>query len=347
MLRVVGFGGGTGLPVLLKALRTIPEIEATAIVTVTDNGGSSGRLCQTFGIPAVGDLRNCLVALSGADSVLADLFQHRFSAADGLGGHSLGNLIVTAMCQRTGSLDLAVEMMSRLLPLKGRALPATGSHATLCAAFTDGTTVRGESQISAAGRRIARIWLEPGNPPPSPGVIHAIQQADTIIFAPGSLYTSILPNLLVAGVADAVRASRAVKIFVCNLMTQPGETDGYAASDHVRALEGYLGRGIVQFCIANSSTQAARGGSRNPGSEPVLCDSERIAAIGPIPVEEDLALPQATGTHHDPEALGRLVWEISRGRLSQTVYRRQPERAVCEFAEKPREAVCLNQCTPS
>ena len=342
-LRVVGFGGGTGLPVLLRALSTIPEIEPTAIVTVTDNGGSSGRLRESYGIPAVGDLRNCLVALSHSDSILADLFQHRFSETDGLDGHSLGNLIVTALCQKTGSLSRAVEMINRLLPLKGRALPTTGEQVTLCAAFTDGTTIRGESQISQSGRCIDRIWLEPHNPRPSPGVIEAIAEADSIIFAPGSLYTSVLPNLLVAGVADAIRGSRAVKIFVCNLMTQPGETDGYSASDHLRAIETYLGHGVIQFCIANSLRWPARNGSGNSHWESVVCDSERIAAIGPVSVERDLVLAEAGGLHHDPETLGRLVWEISRGRFSQKCYPRQSRRAIRDFSRKRGETVCFNQ----
>ncbi len=261
MLGAVGFGGGTGLPVLLKALGTIPEIEATAIVTVTDNGGSGSRSRQSFGIPAIGDLRNCLVALSGADCVLADVFQHRFSASDGLGEHSPGNLIVPGLCQRTVSHDWAITMMSRLLPPKGRALPTTGTHATLCAELTDGTKIRCESQISAADQRI----------------------------------------------------------------------------------EAHLGRGVIQFCIGNSLTRLARGCSQNPGSEPVLCNSDQIAAIGRIPVEEDLTVPQAGGIHHDPAAFGRLVWEISRGWISQTVYRREPDRAMRDFSKKLREPVCLNQ----
>lgn len=339
-LRAVAFGGGTGLPVLLKALGTIPQIEATAIVTVTDNGGSSGRLCESFGIPAVGDLRNCLVALAESDSILADLFQHRFADGDGLRGHSLGNLIVTALCQRTGSLERAVEMMSHLLPLKGRALPSTDASATLCASFTDGTSVRGETQISDAGRRIARVWLEPDAPPAAPGVLDAIEQADTILFAPGSLYTSLLPNLLVDGVRDAVRASHAIKIFVCNLMTQPGETDGFTASDHLRALETCLGRGVIQFCIVNSTRPISRSEAADARSQCVLCDSGEIAAMGPVPVAENLALVDAHGVHHDPVALGRLVWQISRGRMHHGYDGRA--LAPRDSQMQPREAVCLS-----
>ena len=336
MLRAIGFGGGTGLPVLIKALRTVPEIELTAMVTVTDDGGSSGRLRQDFGIPAVGDLRNCLVALSGSDSVLADLFQHRFSDGDGLGGHSLGNLIFTALYQRTGSFERAVEVMGQLLPLRGKALPTTSRPATLCASFTDGGTIRGESRISAAGGRIARIWLEPGDPAPSPGVIETIEDAEAIIFAPGSLYTSVLPNLLVEGVVDAVRRSRAVKIFICNLLTQPGETDGYTASDHLRAIEMYLGRGVIQYCVVNAAKPALRI-AENSQSKWVLCDSQRIALMGPVLVEEDLARVDGQEIHHDPAALGRLVWKLSRRRTPQIVY--QPEHAAPDFVRKQTEAI--------
>src|SRR6185295_6192388 len=181
----------------------------------------------------IGDLRNCLVALSGNQSTLADLFQHRFSAGDGLDGHALGNLIVAALFQRTGSVQEAIEIASRLLPHKGKATPSTETLTTLCALLDDGSVIRGESRIPEAGRQIRRVWLEPSDPPASRGVLEALAAADAIVLAPGSLYTSLMPNLLVSGVASAIRKSPAVKILVCNLLTEPGETAGYSASDHL------------------------------------------------------------------------------------------------------------------
>src|SRR5215471_6330002 len=214
-LHIAGIGGGTGLPVVIRSLAGTQRVRVTAIVAVSDSGGSSGRLRRSFDMPAVGDLRNCLVALSSNQSLLKNLFQHRFSRGD-IEGHSLGNLIVTALFQKTGSLSKALDAASHLLALKGRALPSTDAAATLCARFQDGSVVRGELQIASAGKNIQRVWLEPQNPPPSSGVLEAIATADAIVLAPGSLYSSLVPNLLVAGVADAIRRSSAVKISICN-----------------------------------------------------------------------------------------------------------------------------------
>ena len=324
-LKIVGIGGGTGLPVLLRGLRRMKEVEVSAIVSVADNGGSSGRLRQSFAMPAVGDLRNCLVALSGNDSVLVDLFQHRFSSGNGLEGHSLGNLIVTALYQMSGSLQQAIEIASQLLPLQGRALPVTETPTTLCAAFHDGTVVHGEAEITAARGRIERIWLEPNSPSPSPGVLDAITAADALVFGPGSLYTSILPNLLVDGVADAVGRSRAVKIFVCNLMTQPGETDGFSAADHLRILETCLGRDAVDFCIVNTGTAPVRSSlPLEAGSTPVTCDALQIESLGAIPVQADLLTLQGAGIRHDSMRLGSLVVNIVRGALARRDRKRYP-----------------------
>ena len=317
-LKIVGLGGGTGLPVLLRGLRDFSpdahgfsgsEIEATAIVCATDDGGSSGRLRESFGIPAMGDLRNCLVALSGSESLLADLFQHRFSGGNGLEGHALGNLIVTAMCQKSGSLGQAVERVGHLLPLRGKVLPVAEVPLTLCAEFEDGAIVRGESQIAQARRRIGNVWLEPCAPCASPGVLEAITNADVLVLGPGSLYTSLLPNLLVAGVVQAIRQSRAVKIFVCNLVTQPGETEGFSAADHFRVVEAHLGPRAVNFCLVNSRPIAPRPAHIGPdgGSEPVRCDSRKIASCGVIPIRADLAAEDSNGIRHDPAKLARLV----------------------------------------
>jgi uncharacterized cofD-like protein len=317
-LQIVGIGGGTGLPVLLSGLAHEPRVRLSAIVTVADDGGSSGKLRAGLGLPAVGDLRNCLVALSGNHSALADLFQHRFAGGDGLEGHALGNLIVAALYQRTGSLKQAIEIASEFLPLRGKALPATEALTTLCAAFEDGSVIRGESHIAATCKQIRRVWLEPPDPPATRGVLEALTGADAIVLAPGSLYTSLLPNLLVSGVAEAIRKSPASKILVCNLLTQPGETDGFLASDHLRVVQGCLGREAIDYCIVNSAIERARGWKeRQAGWEPVVCDSGRILALGAIPIEADLLGSRGLRPHHDATRLGRVVATIAKSRIRQ------------------------------
>jgi uncharacterized cofD-like protein len=333
-LRIVGIGGGTGLPVVLRGLAREPFVDVSAIVTVADNGGSSGRLREGLGLPAVGDLRNCLVALAEHDSALAELFQYRFVAGD-VEGHSLGNLIVAALYQRTGRLTTALEIARQLLPSKGRAFAATEVPATLCAAFRDGTTTRGESEISAAGRSIERVWLEPNNPEPSPGVLEAIYTADAVILGPGSLYTSLLPNLLVARVANAIRESSAIKILICNLMTQPGETDGFTASDHLRIVQSYLGP-VVDFCVVNSAVEPAGGPSYQiTGSQVVRYDIDEILSLGAIPIEEDLLTVQGEKIRHNVAKLGRLIVGIVDGHAQRC----NASRAVLGVEGEP---VCLD-----
>ena len=313
-LRIVGIGGGTGLPVLLAGLRQFASVDVSAIVTVADNGGSSGRLRDSYGIPAVGDLRNCLVALSGKEGLLAGLFQHRFHAGGQLDGHALGNLIVTALYQQTGSLKQALEAAGQLLPMKGLAMAATETPATLCALFQDGSMVRGEWQIAAAGKEIQRVWLEPENPPPSPGVIEAIHSADAVVLAPGSLFTSLAPNLLVGGVAGAIRQSKAAKILVCNLTTQPGETDGLTASGHLRVVESLLGPRVVEFCLMNSATSRVRSLlPRETRAEPVVCDMRLVRALGAVPIKADLLASDEAEIHHDPAKLGSLIVSVTEG----------------------------------
>lgn len=322
-LRIVGIGGGTGLPVLLTGLRNLPGVDLSAIVNVADNGGSSGRLRESFAMPPVGDLRNCLVALSGGESALATIFQHRFSGGDGLHGHTVGNLVLAALYQQTGSLMQALEIASCLLPTSGRAMAATETPFTLCAAFRDGSVVRGESQITAAGRRIERVWLEPDGPPASTGVLDSIQSADAIVLAPGSLYTSLIPNLLVAGVADAIRGSAAVKILISNLMTQPGETDGFSASDHLRAVSGVLGGSIIEYCIVNSSVGLGHEGWQSGEAEPVACDLDQIRSLGTVPVHADLLVRQGGQIRHNAAKLGGLVVRIARLKNKQATQSEQ------------------------
>ena len=259
-MRIVGIGGGTGLPVLLKGLNEISNahtpLDLTAIVTVSDSGGSTGILRRAFNMPAMGDIRNCLISLAAKDSILTSVCQHRFDNPGSFAGHSVGNLILSALYQMSGNFAAAVRQASDLLELKGRVLPATETPVTLCAMYENGAIAEGESDIPKPGLRISRVWLDPDDPAPAPGVLEALEAADAIVLGPGSLYTSIIPNLLVAGVADALKASRAIKIYICNLMTQAGETDGYSAAEHVNQLLEYL---PVDVCVLNSSTVGTDG----------------------------------------------------------------------------------------
>ncbi|HVY94783.1 MAG TPA: gluconeogenesis factor YvcK family protein [Bryobacteraceae bacterium] len=318
-MKIVCIGGGTGLPIVLRGLRQTclssktSDVSITAIVCVSDNGGSSGELRQSFGIPAVGDLRNCLVALADGDSPLSGLFQHRLSQGHGLRGHALGNLVVTALCERTGSLLEAVDQAAELLQARGRVLPSTEAPATLCAEFTDGAIVRGETQVASQMGRISRMWLEAENLAPAPGLLAAIEPADVIVFGPGSLFTSILPNLLIPGVTDAIRDSSALKIQVCNLMTQPGETDGFRASDHLRVLLRHLGEAAVDACVMNSGSlpEELVAQASYAGSHPVFNDIEAIRELGARPVLGDVLGRDGFHLRHDPMKLADVITEIA------------------------------------
>jgi uncharacterized cofD-like protein len=237
--KVVVIGGGTGLSVALRGLK-VRTSNLTAIVTVADDGGSSGRLRESLGVLPPGDLRNCMVALADAEPLMEDLFQYRFNGGGGLDGHSFGNLFIVAMSDVTGNFEQALKEASRVLAVRGQVLPSTLEHVTLCAEMEDASTVHGESSISASGRRISRVSLLPANPAANPEAVRAIREADLLVVGPGSLYTSILPNLLVSEIAAAVMQSEAIRVYACNVATQPGETDGYSLSDHIDALIRHL-----------------------------------------------------------------------------------------------------------
>ncbi|MBM7096911.1 MULTISPECIES: gluconeogenesis factor YvcK family protein [Alteribacter] len=249
---VVILGGGTGLSVLLRGLKTFP-VDITAIVTVADDGGSSGRLRKELNIPPPGDVRNVLIALSEVEPLVEELFQHRFENGNGLTGHSLGNLLLAGMTSITGG-DFArgVEVLSRVLNVKGKVLPAANQSIVLHAEMEDGTHVEGESKIPHAGKKIKRVFLEPENVTALKESVYAINKADLIVIGPGSLYTSILPNLLVPGIADAVKKASAEKVYVCNVMTQPGETDDFSAGDHVQALVDHVGKDLLDKVLVNT-----------------------------------------------------------------------------------------------
>lgn len=308
------------MPVLLRGLKEQRDssqlsLGISAIVCVSDNGGSSGALRKEFRIPAVGDLRNCLTALSDPGPVLADLFQYRFNAGSGLQGHSLGNLMMTALCQKTGNLSDTVELTNRILQVKGAVLPVTDSETTLCAQLRNGNVIRGESEIRATHSKIERVWLEPDDALPASGVLETIAQADTLVLGPGSLYTSIIPNLLVAGVAEAVRNSRSLKVFVANLMTEPGETDGFTAADHLKVLECYLGSDCIEVCVLNSAAVEGEtaGEYAEEGAQPVRMDPETIAAIGTLPISADLVTNGPLKIRHHAGKLAHLIVSMTRG----------------------------------
>lgn len=327
MVRIVGIGGGTGLPILLRGLSELadtrgslraPELGVTAIVCVSDNGGSTGMLRRDLGIPAVGDLRKCLVALADSNCLLSELFQYRFNGGTGLEGHALGNLVMAALCQMSGSLSQACELGAELLRARGSVLPVTEAAVTLCAEWEDGKVACGELQTSSRrNTRIRRVWLEAGNAQPAAGVLEAIASADAIVLGPGSLFTSVIPPLLVAGVADAVRTSPALKIFVSNLMTQPGETDGFPVSDHLRGIDAYLGPRGIDVCIVNSRPVdwSVRRKYFEAGAEPVDADQEKIVRLGAAPIRANVFMEGQLKARHDPGKLARLVVSLTQGAL--------------------------------
>jgi len=330
--RVVVIGGGTGIPVLLRGLKECTG-NLTAVVTVADDGGSSGRLRGELGILPPGDIRNCLVALAHREPLMEDMLQYRFSSGE-LKGHNMGNLLLAALCDITGGFDRAVRGFSRVLAVRGQVLPVTLSQVRLCAEMKDGSVVRGESKIPSGGGQINRVFLEPENCLPNAEVLQAIREADAIIMGPGSLYTSILPNLLVPEISEAISGSRAVKVYVCNVMTQPGETGGYSASGHLKALLDHAGKNIVDYMIVNTEGIPARliGRYRREGAAPVEADLDAVRELGVEPVPGQLVQEGDLVRHH-PERLAGLVMRLIGDRypervvfLNHYVRQRQPAK---------------------
>ena len=233
--KIVSVGGGTGLATLLTGLKEYTS-NITAIVTVADDGGSSGRLRQQFDILPPGDIRNCLVALADASTMMRDLFQFRFEKGSDLAGHNFGNLFITVMTRLTGDFEKAIRETSKVLALRGQVIPSTLNNVVLVAEHKDGSVTEGEDKIPKANKPIDKVFLRPAGSEATPEALRAIREADLIVLGPGSLYTSIIPNLLIKEITGAIAASRAMKVYVCNVMTQPGETDGYTASNHIKAL---------------------------------------------------------------------------------------------------------------
>jgi uncharacterized cofD-like protein len=314
--RVVAIGGGTGLPVVLAALKRYlgGRVTAlTAIVTVTDDGGSSGRLREELQVLPPGDIRNCLVALADVEPLMAELFQFRFPGDGGLAGHSFGNLFLAALTHVTGSFLHAIRISGKVLAVRGTILPSTLDVVRLGAELADGRRVLGESHVVGQGVPIRRVFVEPGEPHALPEVLEAIAHADVVVLAPGSLYTSLIPNILVGGVADALRAAAALKICVANLMTEPGETDGMSLGDHVEALYAHGGRGVIDGIVAHGRPFPADVVARyaRAGAMPVTADRDRVRALGVWVTEADVAGPTELARHH-PEKLGRVLARLIR-----------------------------------
>ncbi|MFQ3544870.1 YvcK family protein [Halobacillus rhizosphaerae] len=309
--RVVVIGGGTGMPVLLRGLKYFP-IHLSAIVTVADDGGSSGRLRKEMEIPAPGDIRNVVAALSEAEPMLLDLFQHRFKNGNGLSGHSMGNLLLAAMASMTGDFYHGIKEISRVLNVKGSIYPIANHSMNLHAEMDDGTVVTGESTIPQQNKRIKRVYLSPLPVKPLPEAIEAIKAADLIVIAPGSLYTSILPNIIIPEIGQALRETKAKVTYVCNVMTQEGETSGYTAADHVQALFDHIGEDCIHSIIVHNVPIAKRVRKvyAEENAEPVVYDIDRIKNMGLKVVEEDIIDQSQSMLRHDTTKLAQLIYSM-------------------------------------
>ncbi len=311
--RVVVIGGGTGLSVMLRGLKKKP-VDITAIVTVADDGGSSGRLRDELQMPPPGDIRSVISALAESEPLLSEMLQYRFSNGTGLAGHSLGNLILAALRDITGDFVTGVRELSRVLAVRGSVLPASHDSIVLTARMADGAVVEGESKITKYGGRIERVSLLPPDVEPLPEAIEAIRLADAIVLGPGSLYTSIIPNLLVPGITDAIRGSTAAKVYICNVMTQPGETDGYSVADHVNAIAGHVGGPLFDTVIVNNSDIPRRVRSlyAEKGADVVRLDLEALAALGYRTIADELILFQGV-LRHDANKLSHHIYRLAIG----------------------------------
>jgi uncharacterized cofD-like protein len=310
---IVAIGGGTGLAALLSGLKQHTS-NLTAVVTVADDGGSSGLLRRGLGVLPPGDIRNCLVALADDESLMSRLFKYRFPEDGGLQGHSFGNLFVAALAEVTGDFERAVRESTSVLKVRGRVLPATLESVTLHAELQGGERVAGESTITAAEHLPLRVWLEPERPRAVPQAVEAIVTADLVVLGPGSVYTSIVPNLLIPELREAVMRSRARVVYVCNVMTQPGETDGYSAADHVAAIYRHGAAGIVDAVVVNDTPASAQlaASYRAEGAEPVEVDDQALTVLGVRVVHGRLA-HEGDFFRHDPARLADTVLELARG----------------------------------
>jgi uncharacterized cofD-like protein len=320
-MRVVAIGGGTGLSTLLRGLRRHvitagqPDpppgaiADLAAVVTVTDDGGSSGRLRKDFNMLAPGDLRNCMVALSEEEALLARLFNHRFRAGDSLQGHNFGNLFLAALTEITGDFAQAVQLSSKILATRGRIYPATTANTTLVAEMDDGSFVRGETNITASHRRIVELTLDPPNPAPLPETMEAIERADLITVGPGSLYTSLITNLLVEGIPAALANARGMRVYICNLMTQANESLNLTAAEHIERIYEHTRAPIFDCALINTAPFSPETLARYAaeGASPITPDIERIRALGVRCIAGDFASEEAVVRHEADRVAGALL----------------------------------------
>jgi uncharacterized cofD-like protein len=307
--KVVAIGGGTGLPVLLRGLKEYTS-NLTAIVTVGDDGGSSGRLRRELGVLPPGDVRNCIAALAEAEPLMTRLFQYRFNEGSGLEGHSFGNLFIVAMSGITGNFEEAVRETSRVLAVRGLILPSSLSHVTLHARTEDQEMISGESSITERGKRIQEVFLQPANAQANPEAIRAILEADLVVVGPGSLLTSVLPNLLVDGIRQAMAISQATKVYVCNVATQHGETDGFSVSDHFDTLVRHIGKSLFDYVLANDNI----GGVLPESAElsvPVSVDAATVDGARVVTAD---VISERNRYYHDSEKLAAAVMRLYSGR---------------------------------
>ncbi len=315
--KIVAIGGGTGLSTILRGLKRY-SANITAIVTVADDGGSSGRLREQMGVLPPGDIRNCLAALADEEKLLTELFQYRFQAGDGLNGHSFGNLFLTAMSEVTGDLERAIAASSKVLAVRGKVFPATLSDVRLQAEMTDGRVIVGESNISKAEGQIKQVTCIPKYPEALPAAIKAIKEADLIIIGPGSLYTSVIPNLLVPDIRNAVAKSQSPRLYICNIMTEHGETDGYSVSDHIKAIDAVAPEKLFDAVLVHRQPPSAESLMRyaKENSHPVFVDREEIARIGRrIVLANVIDENEEKGyVRHDPHRVARVAFRWYSGK---------------------------------
>jgi uncharacterized cofD-like protein len=328
-LRLVAIGGGTGLSTLLKGLREyVPGAgqrrpataisELTAVVTVTDDGGSSGRLRKEFKILPPGDIRNCIVALSEDQALLSRLFQYRFQGGAELDGHSFGNLFLAALAGVTGDFAEAVRLSSEILTTRGHIFPATTSNVELEAVMNDGSRVQGETSITRSQKRIVRLELAPADVKPMPQTLEALAQADVISIGPGSLFTSLIPNVLVHGIPEAIAESKAVKIFVCNLMTQTNESLGLSAADHVRAIYDHAGRSIFDYALVNRrpASPELKAKYALEGASQIQVDANELEKLGVIPIYGDYLFEEEGVARHAYDAVAEDLLRVGHNRMA-------------------------------
>ena len=308
--KIAVIGGGTGLSTLLHGLKEYTS-NIAAIVTVADDGGSSGRLREQQNVLPPGDIRNCLVALADTEPLMEKLFQFRFNDGKDLKGHTFGNLFITAMSKVTGDFEQAVKASSKVLAIRGSVIPATLTKVVLKALHKDGTETVGESKIPEKKSPIERMYISPSDSRPTMESLKAIKKAQVIILGPGSLYTSVMPNLLIEGMYEAIKKSKAIKVYICNVMTQSGETDNYKVSDHIKAIIDHTGEGIVDYCMVNTATVPAELLQKYEGESayPVVVDVEKTEKLGCKVIKANI-IDTKNVVRHEPYKLAKIIVDL-------------------------------------